>query len=465
VAEKTASVPPPTVELELDGRYRIEAEIGAGGLGAVYRATHVRLDKPVAIKLLHARLGADEILRGRFEREAKALAALDHPNIVAVTDYGIAGNTPYLVMELLAGETLAQRLARGLLEPVAVSALALTLLRALAFVHRRGLVHRDMKPGNVFLQQSGDGTECLKLLDFGLAKFTAESTAGAHPTLTRSGDIMGTPAYMAPEQIAGDPVDARTDVYQAGVILFQMLAGRLPFEGEAADQLRGHLAAPPPRLSDARSDKCGSPALEAVLQRALAKSPKARFEDAGDLLAALEAVPQPWTLTRAETRAPTPIGDSRALAPTVGSRAPDPSHPEAQAQRSQRVDRRKPLSWAAGATRGLFLAGARLLAAIAFTVIVIALVTIYLARRRQVQPGDLKGLHDRLAPRIVELEDTAKRLARAASGQVGHAAGPSPSPKATSSPPDAATSEATSPAKRSRLRRETTHKSPKHSTR
>jgi len=454
---------PQTVDLELEGRYRIEAEIGSGGLGAVYRAKHVSLGKPVAIKVLHAQWGANEVLRGRFEREAKALAALKHPNIVAITDFGIAGNTPYLVMELLAGEALAQRLARGPIEPAAASVLALTLLRALAFVHRRGLVHRDLKPANVFLQQSADGRQCLKLLDFGLAKFTAESTKGADPTLTRTGDIMGTPAYMAPEQIAAQPMDARTDVYQVAVILFQMLAGRLPFEGEPAEQLRGHLAEPPPRLADARSDKRGSPALDAVLQRALAKSAEARFADAGEMLVALEALPQPWTLAPAETQAPTPttpLGNTLAFAPTVVASAPDSVNPEAQAQRSQPAAYLMPFSWLARATRALFLAGARLLVAIAFTVIVIALVAIYLAKRHQVQPGDLKGLRDRVAPSIVELENAAKRLAHSAAVQVAPVVEPSPpSPQMTPSQPDAAPSEASSPARSRRSRRETTHRS------
>src|SRR5262249_24558099 len=153
-------------------RYRLEGEIGAGALGVVYRATHEKLVKLVAIKLLHEHCGGSPLVRGRFEREAKALASLDHPNVVAVTDFGIADDTPYLVMELLEGETLAERLKRGALDQTSAQTLAEALLRALGFVHARGLVHRDVKPGNVFLQRAAHG-ERLKLLDFGLAKFTA----------------------------------------------------------------------------------------------------------------------------------------------------------------------------------------------------------------------------------------------------------------------------------------------------
>jgi serine/threonine protein kinase len=185
----------------LDGRYRLEGEIGSGGLGVVYRAEHEKLAKPVAIKLLHAHCGGDPVLRARFEREAKALAALDHPNIVRVTDYGVEGDTPYLVMELLEGQSLAERMALGALDEANAHELALPLLSALAYVHAAGLVHRDVKPGNVFLQRTKDGSERLKLLDFGLAKFTLGTLEDA--SVTRSGAVLGTPAYMSPEQASG----------------------------------------------------------------------------------------------------------------------------------------------------------------------------------------------------------------------------------------------------------------------
>jgi serine/threonine-protein kinase len=278
----------------LDGRYRLETEIGAGGLGVVYRATHEKLDKPVAVKLLHAHCGENEVMRGRFEREARALASLDHPNIVAVTDYGIADDTPYLVMELLEGETLAERLAYGPLDQTSAETLAGSLLRALAFVHARGLVHRDVKPGNVFLQTMPDGSERLKVLDFGLAKLVSPFGDSRDATLTRAGTVVGTPAYMSPEQASGEAADARSDVYAAGVIILQMLAGRLPFTGDAIEQLRSHLIAPVPKLVQLCSSRLSHPEFDAFIERAMTKRREERFDNAQDMLLALEALPRPW---------------------------------------------------------------------------------------------------------------------------------------------------------------------------
>ena len=283
-------VPPGRV---LDGRYRLEGEIGAGALGVVYRATHEKLDKLVAVKVLHEHCGGSPLVRGRFEREAKALASLDHPNVVAVTDFGIDDDTPYLVMELLEGETLGDRLTRGALDQASAQALAEALLRALGFVHARGLVHRDVKPGNVFLQRSDHG-ERLKLLDFGLAKFTTNANEEADSTLTRDGAVVGTPAYMSPEQASGEGADARSDVYAAGVIVLQMLAGRLPFEGDAIDQLRSHLVAPVPKLAELCSSRSARPEFDAFCARAMAKVRHERFCDANEMLEALQAIPLPW---------------------------------------------------------------------------------------------------------------------------------------------------------------------------
>jgi serine/threonine protein kinase len=368
---------------ELDERYRIEAEIGRGGLGRVYRATDKRLEKPVAIKLLHERYGQDQVQRARFEREAKALALLEHPNIVAVTDYGIAGSTPYLVLELLQGETLAQRLARGTLAPERAYELARALLSVLAFAHERGWLHRDIKPANLFLQRAPDGTERLKLLDFGLAKLTHAVPADTDPTLTRTGSVMGTPAYMSPEQIAGDPVDGRSDVYAAGVVLFEVLAGQLPFVGEPADQLRSHMLAPPPTLASTRPERVFRPELEVLLQRALQKLPAQRFADAGAMLSALEAVPQPWVVSN--------TGTAPALTPSgIAERVRGGASMGAGGRPAQRSS--PSTGWFARAVHALFLAGARALAALAMVVIVVALVAIYLAQHRELVRSDLPGL-------------------------------------------------------------------------
>jgi serine/threonine-protein kinase len=282
----------------LDERYLIDAAIGVGGMGAVYRGTHIKLGSQVAIKLLLHQHASSPALRKRFEREAKALAALAHPSIVTVTDYGVSVDIPYLVMELLEGEPLSRRMPRAPFPPSQVLELTQQLLRALSYVHERGLVHRDLKPANVFLQRLPDGEERVKLLDFGLAKFITSAPTSVDQHLTPVGEAVGTPAYMPPEQIAGGPPDARTDVYAMGVILFQMLCGRLPFEGEPMEQLKSHLLSPVPSLAERHPNGKGRPELELVLQRAMAKQPAARFQDAAEMLAALDAVPQPWILAK-----------------------------------------------------------------------------------------------------------------------------------------------------------------------
>jgi serine/threonine-protein kinase len=315
----------------LDGRYRIDEHLGAGGVGAVYRGTQVALDRKVAIKILLE--GVHPSFTQRFEREAKALAALRHPNIVAVTDYGVSEDTPFLVMELLEGETLAYRLMQGRMQPSAVLDLARQLLRALAFVHEQGLVHRDLKPGNVFIEKLPGGDERLKLLDFGLAKFVPKGGASPdEPPVTRAGDIVGTPAYIAPEQVAGDAIDPRTDTYAVGVMLFQMLCGRVPFEGEPVEQLKSHLVAPVPALRDKRPELAPCAELESLLQRAMAKPRDARFQNATDMLAALEAIPTPWL-----SEVPT-VPSADALASTVLSNRPPLTEPPTQLRSAEATD-------------------------------------------------------------------------------------------------------------------------------
>ena len=315
-SESTApAAPPPENSLigrVLDGRYRVEEQLGAGGVGAVYCGTQIALGRPVAIKILHE--GVHPSFTQRFEREARALASLRHPNIVAVTDYGVCGDTPFLVMELLEGETLAYRLMKGRMQPDAVLVVARQLLGALAFVHDQGLVHRDLKPGNVFLEKLPGGEERLKLLDFGLAKFVQAAANPDEPAVTRAGDIVGTPAYISPEQVAGDTIDPRVDTYAMGVILYQMLSGRVPYEGEPVEQLKSHLVAPVPSLREKHPGLLPRPELEALLQRAMAKARDARFQNAAEMLAALEAIELPW-LTESDAKA-------QALASTMLSTPP-----------------------------------------------------------------------------------------------------------------------------------------------
>ena len=308
----------------LEERYRLDAELGRGGLGIVYRATHLRLGRPVAVKLMQPEHLGREGLRARFDREARSLAALAHPNVVAITDYGVDGEQPYLVMELLEGRPLDAAIAAGLAPEHAVP-IARELLRALAYAHERGIVPSDLKPANVFLCAVPGGGEQVRVLDFGLAKFIGggeSAGAGADASLTRQGSVLGTPAYMAPEQATGGEVGPRADVYATALLLFECVTGRLPFSGSGPELLRQHLLTPFPSLSEARPDLLIQPALEALLARAAAKSPRERWADAREMLAALDAVPAP-AIARRDGSAVS-IGPLIASPPSLPSPLPSP---------------------------------------------------------------------------------------------------------------------------------------------
>jgi serine/threonine-protein kinase len=277
----------------VDGRYRIERKLGDGGVGIVYAGEHLSLRKPVAIKFLREQYAFHRAMRPRFEREARALAQLRHPNVVEVTDYGVIGDVPYLVMELLEGRTLDQLIDEGPLDPPKAVSLMREVLRGLAFAHAQGIVHRDLKPANVFVQRVGPDDH-IKILDFGFVKFVEEREEKkvADTPLTRSGIAFGTPAYMSPEQATGAPTDATTDVYSAGVLFFELLTGTQPYKGELPDIVRQHLAAPVPALASARPDLVASPELQSVVRRAMAKEPRDRFADAVAYLKAVESLPR-----------------------------------------------------------------------------------------------------------------------------------------------------------------------------
>ncbi|MBW2460266.1 MAG: serine/threonine protein kinase [Deltaproteobacteria bacterium] len=277
----------------LDGRYRVEDVLGTGGVGVVYRAEHLKLQRPVAVKVLHERFGSIDELRRRFEREAQALSALSHPNVVSVNDYGISDGTPYLVMELLEGRTLADLIDDDGPPPIEDAIeIQRQILRGLAFAHDKGIVHRDLKAANIFLQALPDAPNHVKILDFGLAKIFTTGDGVGEPTLTKSGTILGTPAYMPPEQATGGSVDVRADVYSAGVVLFEILTGRYPFEASArADMLRAHLLLPMPDPEEWRPGLSLSLELNALLGTAMKKDRTDRFANAAEMLAALDALP------------------------------------------------------------------------------------------------------------------------------------------------------------------------------
>src|SRR5580700_7797706 len=272
------------------GPYEIQSLIGAGGMGEVYRAHDSRLDRPVAIKVLPASFSADRDRLQRFAQEARAAAALNHPNILSIFDIGDQQGAPYVVSELLEGETLRARLKSGSLSSRKAIDYALQVARGLAAAHEKGIVHRDLKPENLFLTSDGR----VKILDFGLAKLTRpEGDVGEDaPTVqvnTEPGQIMGTVGYMSPEQVRGKPADHRSDIFAFGSILYEMISGQHAFRGEsAADTMSAILKEEPAELSETVRNV--PPALERMVLHCLEKNPAQRFQSAGDLAFNLEAL-------------------------------------------------------------------------------------------------------------------------------------------------------------------------------
>lgn len=311
----------PLVGALLDGRYRIVEAVGSGGVADVYRGETEGVRRKVAIKILQEDFGANENLRGRFDREARALASLSHPHIVTMIDYGITEGMPYLVMELLEGRTLGDLLEEGPLPPERAFHITRQIVRALVFAHGQGLIHRDLKPGNVFLQDLPGDPDHVKILDFGFAKFLTGDEEG--PVLTRTGMVFGTPPYMAPEQVSGATIDGRADIYATAVMLFEMFAERRPFEGETQELLRSKLTEPAPRLAEIDPELVVQPALDTLLVRALARDPNDRHATAAELGQALDAIPQPavrrrggWDSLVGEPEGATPRSSTPSSAPT-----------------------------------------------------------------------------------------------------------------------------------------------------
>jgi eukaryotic-like serine/threonine-protein kinase len=272
-------------------RYRILARIGIGGMGVVYRAEHTMMRRELAIKVLLPELSGKEEFARRFEREAESASRLDHPNIITVTDFGhTTDGSLFLVMELLAGTSLSAAIAAGPMPPDRALAIERQILRGLDHAHAAGVVHRDLKPENIMLVERDGQTDVVKILDFGIAKVTEPQTGGSgREALTQAGVIFGTPEYLSPEQALGEGVDARADVYAAGVILYEMLAGRRPFESDDKVKIISmHLAHAPPRILDVNpSVQIPLPLEQAILQ-ALEKSRENRFASAAAFLQALD---------------------------------------------------------------------------------------------------------------------------------------------------------------------------------
>ena len=293
--------PPDLVGREIGGRYRVVAKLGEGGMGAVYRGEQISLKRKVAIKVLKPELSADPGLVRRFNAEAELAAKLSHPNTVNIFDFGQdSDGSLFIAMELLEGVSLRQAIQDGAMPPARAIAITQQVCRSLADAHRHGIGHRDLKPDNVMLTERGRERDVARVLDVGIAKLRDDNRATvAH--MTRAGDLVGTPQYMAPEQIRAEPVDGRTDVYALGAMLYEMLTARLPFEGTTVMAiLSKHLTEQPAPPSQRRPDLHLPAVLDGLVLAAMAKDPAHRpqsMEAFGEHLDAIAAqlAGTPWS--------------------------------------------------------------------------------------------------------------------------------------------------------------------------
>lgn len=280
----------PWVGTVVADRYRLLERLGAGGMGAVYRGEHVFLKKRVAVKFLHRELSSNKELVARFEREGRAAAHLDHPNIVAATDSGrLPDGTLFLVMDYVEGRSLRKVMEeQGRLPPLRVLRILRQVAAALHYAHIHGIVHRDLKPENVVVADRDGEQDFVKVIDFGIAR-VSDSVLGSDGTvLTQLGTVFGTPEYMSPEQVMGQKVDGRADQYTFGIMAFEMFTGRRPFQADdPIDLLRMHVGAPMPSVTQFAPDLPAS--LDAVIAKMTAKRPSERYESMASAMAAIEA--------------------------------------------------------------------------------------------------------------------------------------------------------------------------------
>jgi serine/threonine-protein kinase len=293
----------------IDGRYHVEAVIGEGGMGTVYRVRHVQLGKRLALKALRADLATDSEIAQRFIHEARTAASVSHPGLVQVSDFGtLPTGQPYLVMELLEGMALSTLLRRhGALSPVRAATIMRKVAEAVQVAHDAAIVHRDLKPDNIHVRVTDAGDE-VRIVDFGLAKVVGGSR------FTRAGVVFGTPHYMSPEQASGESIDPRTDVYALGVVLYEMLTGRVPFEADTyMGVLTQHIYMKPVPPGERLGKPLGVGALEAVVLRCLEKQPARRYASMAELIAALDAIP-------GAALASEPLGVAEPLSPEALAR-------------------------------------------------------------------------------------------------------------------------------------------------
>jgi len=275
----------PRIGEVLEGRYRIIERVGGGAMAEVYRAERIGLGREVAVKFLHAKLASDGAWVKRFEREAQAMSRLSHPHCVSVIDFGVA-QTPYIVMDFVTGKTLRELMDEGRVPFDRAIELMRQVLAGLAHAHEHGIVHRDIKPANIVLTDATGKGDHVQVVDFGLARL-AEDGTGRAPTTSKL--VIGTPNYMAPEQARAKKVDARCDVYSAGVVLFELLTGEKPYEAKGTfEVLRMHQDDPIPSIGTITEDSGVARALDAIVAKAMAKKPANRFESAMSFAAALD---------------------------------------------------------------------------------------------------------------------------------------------------------------------------------
>jgi serine/threonine-protein kinase len=268
----------------LDERYRLIERLGKGGVGTVYRAERITLGRAVAVKFLHPNLGQRADFVQRFQREAIAMSKLYHVHCAALQDFGVHEGSPYLVMEYIPGRTLASDLQSGPFPPRRAILIIRQVLEALRYLHQRNIVHRDLKAQNVMLVNSSGGMDFVKVLDFGMAKVLA----GEKRDITMEGLIVGTASVMAPEQVEQRPVDERTDIYAAGIMLYEMVVGHKPFQHADIQRLmRMHVEEKPVPPRKLLGPAALAPAIDAAIMRALAKDPRDRFQSAHEMAEAL----------------------------------------------------------------------------------------------------------------------------------------------------------------------------------
>jgi serine/threonine-protein kinase len=313
-------------------RYRVLKALGEGAMGAVYQVEHVHMKKAFALKVLHASTMSHPEIVARFEREAHAAGQIDHPNVATATDFGKLPNGSYfLVLEYAEGRTLRTELEAGALEPRRALTLLHGVVSGVAAAHAKGIVHRDLKPENIMLVAREGNPDAVKVLDFGIAKVGApepeQAKASGVQALTRIGTVMGTPEYMAPEQALGGETDVRSDLYSIGVILFEMITGRVPYTGEPVVILKHHIATPIPEIPPEVAANAG-PQVVALVHRLMSKEPEGRVQTATELLALIEEA-QRGVDRALEGSARTLLGDaslaarmSSPMLPTVAQPTP-----------------------------------------------------------------------------------------------------------------------------------------------